>query len=229
MTTEKFMKLMTDPAAMAAVLVTLERRCEHAGVYFLPGRQEWLCDDELLEATQFVAKAYQATLCDVPQPHKVIQITEGTESKGGQNPPNTSSQRPPPPGGSATQPSIDADLSAAQTAMDATLARSGLVPGQDGKLYRPSTYSLEPSDPSWGQTRRYLTDDRDLPAEKQRELSILPGGNGDWYVSVDRPGGSGYPGVRICTSGGASSAAPGLAPAIADAYRAMGRQKGNHG
>lgn len=62
------MKLMEDPAAMAAVLVTLARRCDHAGVYFLPGRQEWLCDDELLEATQFVAKACQAKLCGVSQP-----------------------------------------------------------------------------------------------------------------------------------------------------------------
>ena len=70
--------------------------------------------------------------------------------------------------------------------------------------------------------RRYLTDDRDLPEEKQRELIISQGGNGDWYVSVDLPGAGGIHGVRICTSGGAASRCPGLGQAIAQAYRAMG-------
>lgn len=67
---------------------------------------------------------------------------------------------------------------------------------------------------------RYLTDDRD--GRRRNELVIMQGGNGDWYVSVV-PEGTGTLGkaVRICTSGGAASAAPGLGVAIADAYRAI--------
>ena len=67
---------------------------------------------------------------------------------------------------------------------------------------------------------RYLTDDRD--ERKRNELVIMQGGNGDWYVAVV-PEGTGTIGraVRLCTSGGASTHAPGLPSAIADAYRAM--------
>ena len=67
---------------------------------------------------------------------------------------------------------------------------------------------------------RYLTDDREL--KERNELVILQGGNGDWYVGVV-PEGEGCLGrmVRLCTSGGASFAAPGLTVAISDAYRAM--------
>lgn len=67
----------------------------------------------------------------------------------------------------------------------------------------------------------YLTDDRDLPDEEQRALVIFSGGNGDWYVQVAPRHGRTTEGVRLCTSGGASSACPGLTVAIADAYRAM--------
>lgn len=67
----------------------------------------------------------------------------------------------------------------------------------------------------------YLTDDRDLPVDQQRMLVIFQGGNGDWYVQVARAHGRAIEGVRICTSGGASTQCPGLGPAIADAYRAM--------
>lgn len=72
---------------------------------------------------------------------------------------------------------------------------------------------------------RYLTDDRDK--EKRNELVIGYGGNGDWYVAVV-PEGQGTFGrsVRICTSGGASSAAPGLAVAIANAFRALVKAEG---
>jgi len=67
---------------------------------------------------------------------------------------------------------------------------------------------------------RFLTDDRDK--RKRNELVIMMGGNGDWYVAVV-PEGEGIVGraVRICTSGGASTNVPGLAPAIASAYRAL--------
>lgn len=63
---------------------------------------------------------------------------------------------------------------------------------------------------------RYLTDDRDL--EEPHELMIRFGGNGDWYVSVLPKGHRIGPAVRLCTSGGASRAAPGLCGAIADAF-----------
>ncbi len=67
----------------------------------------------------------------------------------------------------------------------------------------------------------YLTDDRDLPLEEQRTLVIFPGGNGDWYVQVAGVNGRSMDGVRICTSGGASQACPGLSAALAEAYRCM--------
>jgi len=67
----------------------------------------------------------------------------------------------------------------------------------------------------------YLTDDRDLPESDQRALVIFCGGNGDWYVQVAPKHGRTMEGVRLCTSGGASSHCPGLTVAIADAYRAM--------
>lgn len=75
---------------------------------------------------------------------------------------------------------------------------------------------------------RYLTDDRDLP--DRNELVIMTGGNGDWYVAVV-PEGEGTIGraVRISTSGGASSAAPGLTKAISDAFRAITHSKGGGG
>jgi hypothetical protein len=74
---------------------------------------------------------------------------------------------------------------------------------------------------------RYLTDDRDYPEDRRNELVIGFGGNGDWYVAVV-PEGQGTIGraVRICTSGGASSAVPGLAPAIANAFRALADAEG---
>jgi len=67
----------------------------------------------------------------------------------------------------------------------------------------------------------YLTDDRDKPLEEQRSLVIFQGGNGDWYVQVAPAHGRTFEGVRLCTSGGASYAAPGLTNAIAEAYRCM--------
>ena len=69
---------------------------------------------------------------------------------------------------------------------------------------------------------RYLTDDRDYDPEDQNELVIAVGGNGDLAVSVV-PKGQGCIGrsVRICTSGGASMCVPGLAPAMANAFRAL--------
>ena len=66
---------------------------------------------------------------------------------------------------------------------------------------------------------RYLTDDRDY--SHRRELCILMGGNGDWYVGVASEGEHPRGMVRICTSGGASQACPGLTSAIAAAYRAI--------
>jgi hypothetical protein len=67
----------------------------------------------------------------------------------------------------------------------------------------------------------YLTDDRDLPLDELRTLVIFSGGNGDWYVQVANRHGRATEGVRLCTSGGASTHAPGLTSAIATAYRAI--------
>ena len=67
----------------------------------------------------------------------------------------------------------------------------------------------------------YLTDDRDLSDEEQRTLVIFPGGNGDWYVQVAPKHGRTTEGVRLCTSGGASTQCPGLTTGVAMAYRAM--------
>ena len=67
----------------------------------------------------------------------------------------------------------------------------------------------------------YLTDDRDLPEEDLRTLVIFPGGNGDWYVQIAPKHGRTTDGVRLCTSGGASTQCPGLTVAIAEAYRAI--------
>lgn len=67
----------------------------------------------------------------------------------------------------------------------------------------------------------YVTDDRDLPIERQRALTISFGGNGDWYVQVTPINGMSVEAVRICTSGGASTAVPGLTGAIAEAFRCM--------
>lgn len=68
---------------------------------------------------------------------------------------------------------------------------------------------------------RYLTDDRDLPPDELKELVIFQGGNGDYYVQIAPAGGRTMEGVRLCTSGGASFAAPGLTQGISMAYRAM--------
>jgi len=43
---------------------------------------------------------------------RIIQITEGQVSKGGQNPPNNSTERPPAPQGSARKSAINQDRSA---------------------------------------------------------------------------------------------------------------------
>lgn len=67
----------------------------------------------------------------------------------------------------------------------------------------------------------YITDDRDYPLEDQRKLVIFMGGNGDWYVQVAPVGGVSFEGVRLCTSGGASTKVPGLTNAIAEAYRCI--------
>lgn len=70
---------------------------------------------------------------------------------------------------------------------------------------------------------RYLTDDRDQ--EPRHELVVFQGGNGDWYVSVLPEGDRIGPCVRLCTSGGASHAAPGLTHAAHLMYDAIAGQR----
>lgn len=67
----------------------------------------------------------------------------------------------------------------------------------------------------------YKTDDRDYPIEDQMALTIIAGGNGDWYVSTHPVGQVSIHAVRICTSGGASSQCPRLGIAIAEAFSAI--------
>jgi hypothetical protein len=67
---------------------------------------------------------------------------------------------------------------------------------------------------------RYLTDDRDARDGRRLELCIGWGNNGDWYV-VTVPEGEHSLMVRLCTSGGASSAVPGFVPLIAQAFRKL--------
>ena len=75
---------------------------------------------------------------------------------------------------------------------------------------------------------RYLTDDRDY--ERRNELVISFGNNGDWYVAVVPEGEVAFGrSVRLCTSGGASSKVPGLAPAIANAFRAIAKAMDGNG
>lgn len=74
-----------------------------------------------------------------------------------------------------------------------------------------------------GEAHRYLTDDRGHAPEERHELVIFPGGNGDWYLGVWPEGARGSPNtVRICTSGGGSSAVPALPISIARMYWALG-------
>lgn len=73
----------------------------------------------------------------------------------------------------------------------------------------------------WGDQLRYRTDDRD---QASHELCIMQGGNGDWYISVaEGPEHHPVNGVRICTSGGAAIACPGLGLAVSELYRALWR------
>ncbi len=80
---------------------------------------------------------------------------------------------------------------------------------------------LRASAAPWPEAREYLCDDRD--DDEPYKLSISMGGNGDWYVSV-LPKGDRWSRatVRLCTSGGAIRAVPGLVEAVCDAYRALG-------
>lgn len=68
---------------------------------------------------------------------------------------------------------------------------------------------------------RYLTDDRDARDGRRLELCIGWGANGDWYVVTVPEGERSISAVRLCTSGGASSAVPGFVPLIAEAFRKL--------
>lgn len=67
----------------------------------------------------------------------------------------------------------------------------------------------------------FQTDNRDLPIEEQMALTIIAGGNGDWYVSTHPVGQVSLHAVRICTSGGAVTNCPRLGIAISEAFEAI--------
>jgi hypothetical protein len=71
---------------------------------------------------------------------------------------------------------------------------------------------------------RYLTDDRD--SRHRHELVIGWGNNGDWYVYTVPEGERSMAMVRLCTSGGASSAVPGLTVLVAEMFRKLARAGG---
>lgn len=71
---------------------------------------------------------------------------------------------------------------------------------------------------------RYLTDDRD--GRRRLELVIGWGNNGDWYVVTVPEGERSLNAVRLCTSGGASSAVPGMVPLVADIFRKLAKAGG---
>lgn len=70
------------------------------------------------------------------------------------------------------------------------------------------------------QEHRYLTDDRDT--RERHELVIRHAPNGDFYIGSVPEGQPMTTGVRICTSGGASSRNPRLAKAVFEIFQALG-------
>jgi hypothetical protein len=69
---------------------------------------------------------------------------------------------------------------------------------------------------------RYLTDDRDLNPEDRYELVVKHAPNGDFYIGSVREGQPLTTGVRICTSGGASTQNPRLAQAVFEIFQSLG-------
>jgi hypothetical protein len=67
----------------------------------------------------------------------------------------------------------------------------------------------------------YLTDDRDQTGRDRVKLVIFYGRNGDWYVKTCQEDEHGMYAVRLRTSGGADSRAPGLCVGIAEAFRSI--------
>jgi len=83
----------------------------------------------------------------------------------------------------------------------------------------PETFNDHGEILNYGETLKYLTDDCDV---NRNELTIFQGGNGDWYVAIVKEDEALGPCVRITTS---CNRVPGLAPAIANAYRALWHNK----
>jgi hypothetical protein len=71
----------------------------------------------------------------------------------------------------------------------------------------------------WGEPLGYVTDDRDLALDRLTVLWVSHGPNGDYYVTTTRLHERPMFGVRLCTSGGASSRNPELVTSAADMYR----------
>lgn len=69
--------------------------------------------------------------------------------------------------------------------------------------------------------REYLSDDCDLEANR---LHLMQGENGDWYLSIRKPGERVGVAVRITTSG-TRAAQRDVPTAVYDLYRAMGGEQ----
>lgn len=81
---------------------------------------------------------------------------------------------------------------------------------------------LDPTRPvEWGEPLGYVTDDRDASDERLTILWVMHGANGDYYVTTtgwrERP----FRGVRLCTSGGASSHLSALTAGASAMYRGL--------
>ncbi len=72
----------------------------------------------------------------------------------------------------------------------------------------------------------YLTDDRD--GRQRLKLVISRGNNGDFYVATVPEGNRVTNAVRLCTSGGASSAVPGITQKIFEIFELL-IKAGDHG
>ena len=78
---------------------------------------------------------------------------------------------------------------------------------------------------TWGESREVKSDDADIDDVGGYRLSIFMGGNGDWYITILKPGDRLGPCVRLAMSGGASSKFPGIGVALKDLYESLGGQE----
>lgn len=95
---------------------------------------------------------------------------------------------------------------------------------KSGRFASTPSRANPPRMEDWGKPREVQSDDLDIDDVGGYRLSVFMGGNGDWYITILKPGDRLGPCVRLSTSGGASASHPGLPAAIADVYRALDKK-----